>query len=111
IELRFFFASKRRHTRFSRDWSSDVCSSDLVGTLLDLADARAHLVTRRFACVLPVEFDADQRLRGQPADEAVPPPLRELAAVVDEIGRASCRERVGSMEIRSSVKNKKTETE
>src|SRR5690606_41308308 len=26
----FFFSSRRRHTRFSRDWSSDVCSSDLV---------------------------------------------------------------------------------
>src|SRR5690606_29795735 len=25
----FFFASRGRHTRFSRDWSSDVCSSDL----------------------------------------------------------------------------------
>src|SRR5690606_29242873 len=27
--LMFFFSSRRRHTRFSRDWSSDVCSSDL----------------------------------------------------------------------------------
>src|SRR5690606_23106817 len=27
--LIFFFSSRRRHTRFSRDWSSDVCSSDL----------------------------------------------------------------------------------
>src|SRR5690606_39295728 len=26
----FFFSSRRRHTRFSRDWSSDVCSSDLM---------------------------------------------------------------------------------
>src|SRR5690606_41114061 len=26
----FFFSSRRRHTSFSRDWSSDVCSSDLV---------------------------------------------------------------------------------
>src|SRR5690606_21080126 len=26
----FFFSSRRRHTRFSRDWSSDVCSSDLL---------------------------------------------------------------------------------
>src|SRR5436309_11270713 len=26
----FFFSSRRRHTRFSRDWSSDVCSSDLA---------------------------------------------------------------------------------
>src|SRR5690606_40329359 len=25
----FVFSSRRRHTRFSRDWSSDVCSSDL----------------------------------------------------------------------------------
>src|SRR3989449_10266736 len=27
----FFFSSRRRHTRCSRDWSSDVCSSDLFG--------------------------------------------------------------------------------
>src|SRR5206468_8572096 len=27
----FFFSSRRRHTRSDRDWSSDVCSSDLVG--------------------------------------------------------------------------------
>src|SRR2546429_6518942 len=27
----FFFSSRRRHTRCSRDWSSDVCSSDLPG--------------------------------------------------------------------------------
>src|SRR6266496_5481376 len=26
----FFFSSRRRHTRSLRDWSSDVCSSDLV---------------------------------------------------------------------------------
>src|SRR5690606_40938030 len=29
----FFFSSRRRHTRFSRDWSSDVCSSDLAATV------------------------------------------------------------------------------
>src|SRR5690606_40220214 len=40
-----FFSSRRRHTRFSRDWSSDVCSSDL-GTVeadivrFDSIDAR-----------------------------------------------------------------------
>src|SRR2546430_6645758 len=27
----FFFSSRRRHTRFDCDWSSDVCSSDLKG--------------------------------------------------------------------------------
>src|SRR5207302_8267173 len=40
----FFFSSRRRHTRFSRDWSSDVCSSDLgCGSA-----KRASLVTRRW---------------------------------------------------------------
>src|SRR6266850_5312036 len=28
----FFFSSRRRHTSLQGDWSSDVCSSDLVGT-------------------------------------------------------------------------------
>src|SRR5690625_6620584 len=27
--IAFFFSSRRRHTRWPRDWSSDVCSSDL----------------------------------------------------------------------------------
>src|SRR2546430_7437860 len=30
--LRFFFSSRRRHTRFDCDWSSDVCSSDLIAS-------------------------------------------------------------------------------
>src|SRR5256884_3492508 len=34
----FFFSSRRRHTRCSRDWSSDVCSSDLKGNVLLSAD-------------------------------------------------------------------------
>src|SRR5690606_40154923 len=33
----FFFSSRRRHTSFSRDWSSDVCSSDLA-----VIDNREH---------------------------------------------------------------------
>ena len=31
----FFFSSRRRHTRFTSDWSSDVCSSDLGKLKLD----------------------------------------------------------------------------
>src|SRR3712207_8987569 len=43
----FFFSSRRRHTRYWRDWSSDVCSSDLR-RLLRAAwwDWPAELVTR-----------------------------------------------------------------
>src|SRR5437879_9458433 len=32
--LFFFFSSRRRHTRYIGDWSSDVCSSDLLATLV-----------------------------------------------------------------------------
>src|SRR6266436_9040267 len=37
VGLFFFFSSRRRHTRCSRDWSSDVCSSDLrhVAVIMD----------------------------------------------------------------------------
>src|SRR2546430_5646769 len=30
LSCTFFFSSRRRHTRFDCDWSSDVCSSDLI---------------------------------------------------------------------------------
>src|SRR5258707_2189101 len=33
VILSFFFSSRRRHTRYWRDWSSDVCSSDLAQRL------------------------------------------------------------------------------
>src|SRR5438105_5998037 len=36
----FFFSSRRRHTRSTRDWSSDVCSSDLA----DFLNERHHAV-------------------------------------------------------------------
>src|SRR5690625_7099755 len=35
----FFFSSRRRHTRWPRDWSSDVCSSDLLARPADNARA------------------------------------------------------------------------
>src|SRR5207237_3380638 len=34
----FFFSSRRRHTRFKCDWSSDVCSSDLANALHDFGN-------------------------------------------------------------------------
>src|SRR2546430_10466241 len=40
-----FFSSRRRHTRFDCDWSSDVCSSDLLkGDPLQLQEAVVNLV-------------------------------------------------------------------
>src|SRR5260370_12049478 len=46
---RFFFSSRRRHTRFKCDWSSDVCSSDLHRDLHSFP-APAHCRARRFNC-------------------------------------------------------------
>src|SRR6266850_6344120 len=58
----FFFSSRRRHTRLQGDWSSDVCSSDLlavvalaVPTMLATAGQvpeRAHLLSEEISVVL-----------------------------------------------------------
>src|SRR6266702_2798095 len=41
----FFFSSRRRHTRWPRDWSSDVCSSDLNGGRMANQPPRLVLAT------------------------------------------------------------------
>src|SRR5256885_7801496 len=43
MRLFFFFSSRRRHTRLQGDWSSDVCSSDLMG--LSMVNHFGHRVT------------------------------------------------------------------
>src|SRR2546430_7200291 len=42
VFLHFFFSSRRRHTRFDCDWSSDVCSSDLRQTIAAHATIGSH---------------------------------------------------------------------
>src|SRR5256886_8844955 len=52
----FFFSSRRRHTRFDCDWSSDVCSSDLVTACCGMeymATACSHYDVDRFGAGLP----------------------------------------------------------
>src|SRR5699024_1664304 len=49
-----FFSSRRRHTRSKRDWSSDVCSSDLTKKLIALA---IILVLYNNSTILIDEFD------------------------------------------------------
>src|SRR5690606_40418397 len=46
LRLGFFFSSRRRHTRFSRDWSSDVCSSDLGFYGIPLANWLPYSISR-----------------------------------------------------------------
>src|SRR2546430_9919912 len=49
----FFFSSRRRHTRFDCDWSSDVCSSDLTIRSAWLPSA-SHSPTRRLTCAVRI---------------------------------------------------------
>src|SRR5439155_11597767 len=79
----FFFSSRRRHTRWPRDWSSDVCSSDLDG----LRPLRVDL--RR----LHVDLDRAQRLLVDLEVGALLQPLEELAVVL--LLRRSEERRVG----------------
>src|SRR3712207_7152544 len=46
----FFFSSRRRHTRYWRDWSSDVCSSDLERELILVLDGGFAAGERARAC-------------------------------------------------------------
>src|SRR3712207_7683186 len=53
----YFFSSRRRHTMYWRDWSSDVCSSDLAGVGGRQAGVleRVHQRAQRLAVVDPAE--------------------------------------------------------
>src|SRR5258707_8713352 len=60
----FFFSSRRRHTRYWRDWSSDVCSSDLYfGTLGSTLSLHARIPPTTFrTCLKPFCFSTAQAL-------------------------------------------------
>src|SRR5437870_12859046 len=84
----FFFSSRRRHTRWPRDWSSDVCSSDLLaGAESDAAPSVADIGTSARV----VDFDT------------LPDGLLGITCIGErrfrvrrrwqQIGRAPCRER------------------
>src|SRR5690606_40805008 len=91
------FSSRRRHTRFSRDWSSDVCSSDLTRGGGALRAARGAGGEQTSTRGVHLGFNASPALIG-PSGEA--PFLSELASLPPlpappapggQIGRASCR--------------------
>src|SRR5437868_14768947 len=93
----FFFSSRRRHTRSKRDWSSDVCSSDLMPGMLEAEQrgGRDRQARRAHDEVAAVAVDQRQSER------------RQLA----EIGRASCRERGEIAVGAGAVKKKRNRVE
>src|SRR4030043_712583 len=73
----FFFSSRRRHTRCSRDWSSDVCSSDLSSLEVWVYQKRTFLCSK-----MGISLNS-------------------------EIGRASCRGKSVDLGGRRIIKKKK----
>src|SRR5207253_5329891 len=87
----FFFSSRRRHTRWPRDWSSDVCSSDLP---------KLTVITRKayggaYCVMCSKHIRADFNVAWPTAEIAVMGPEgavnilfhRELAAAADPVAR------------------------
>src|SRR5207247_4168988 len=104
-----FFSSRRRHTRSTRDWSSDVCSSDLLMTSFCAFCALtcAFCVPFPFRCAKPGGGEyparttlvaAEAALASKSADYLPPQPTSH------QIGRASCRERVQLTALRQPTK-------
>src|SRR5207245_6752921 len=94
-------SSRRRHTRCYRDWSSDVCSSDLspADVYLEKKEAQDKAAAKQAA-------DSQQPAAAKPVSPSPAPLLSNPKTLEDadrmiawekrdiEIGRASCRERV-----------------
>src|SRR5207253_3457742 len=103
-----FFSSRRRHTRWPRDWSSDVCSSDLQrpgrtgGPLLtlcmELYGHRGHLVVGRRLAARHLEISpvmvAIERGRAHHATAWSPEGRSEERRVGKELRWRRCRVQV-----------------
>src|SRR6266571_8172374 len=64
----FFFSSRRRHTRLTCDWSSDVCSSDLAAGGLRVVLVTTHIALKD----VPAQVTVDRVVRcGRIAERAL----------------------------------------
>src|SRR5699024_11518423 len=104
-----FFSSRRRHTRSKRDWSSDVCSSDLRTVRTSPVVAAIALAALTLgACGTDEGNGGENGETTTSAAVSVDPAAPELTeregAYNFKIGRASCRERVSNPEVAGAVK-------
>src|SRR5438046_3293582 len=100
----FFFSSRRRHTRLVSDWSSDVCSSDLIhggdaGIVDQVVKASirpANLGKHGFDALFVGHVGSTMLVTlASPVDRGAAATHYPMAEPEVEIGRASCRERGG----------------
>src|SRR5439155_12517314 len=102
----FFFSSRRRHTRWPRDWSSDVCTSDLGKAGGKRGGVAAAETTLRLYLWRPAPPRFPPALPRVGQEHGLGTPVSS-ARCRDEVGRASCRESVaapvGSVVVRRGV--------
>src|SRR2546429_3716136 len=95
-DVHILFSSRRRHTRCSRDWSSDVCSSDLCGlmvkrVLTNYGDGQESRIAAAIEDLLAGAPDRRPHVLNLSFSGYT---LDDANCLRNEIGRASCRERV-----------------
>src|SRR6266436_7147255 len=98
----FFFSSRRRHTRCSRDWSSDVCSSDLL------------VQDDKFTSIHVEKYEAearDTKLGPEEITRDIPNVGEEALADLDENGIVYIGAEVGPQDILVGKITPKGETE
>src|SRR3989454_10770740 len=81
----FFFSSRRRHTRLQGDWSSDVCSSDLLGSaelVAAVADGIARWRLRNYVLDPVMVATSGDRLLHRDAEQLIARRLVPLATLV-----------------------------
>src|SRR5206468_7161294 len=100
-ELLFFFSSRRRHTRSDRDWSSDVCSSDLSSTNSTSSSPPTTACSTRSGVAETRAGDPHSRRPYARSGGS------QQSGQNRQIGRASCRERVQILGGAVAVKRKK----
>src|SRR5256884_1993595 len=79
----FFFSSRRRHTRCSRDWSSDVCSSDLQPTVVELGAW----------CIILLNSAQPQRIDGKITEAQLQYLTEQLTRLSDRHVIIACQDR------------------
>src|SRR5256885_9464350 len=92
VLFRFFFSSRRRHTRLQGDWSSDVCSSDLSCTAQPVKSWLSDTYqTNGCAIIVTRTYQAADACGNR---STCTQQITVQDTIAPEIGRASCRERV-----------------
>src|SRR5699024_11745653 len=105
--IRFCFSSRRRHTRSKRDWSSDVCSSDLASGLFLL-----FIIYSCFSALLGNQINAKE----DEANESIASTTRQiqLASTDNEKIKSKTNERSEERRVgkrKEQKKGKKTKRE